>query len=251
MVIFSVAAPGRAASPGGTAGRPAEEPAKLSDQGAVFPARTATPEYASRSPDRFNCRRRPAVLRQWSRPKCEKRRRSIRWPSAVSFEAKREPRRGRSPRPRTSRFACDSLLDGGRRLAERIGRVRGSGGPRQAAKVELRCRPRRLPDEPCGAAERFIALPKDPSPRARSFRRLAGKVSDYDAVPRRARACDADLRPESEHESERLPSWGQNSFKIGMMPRIGAVEYRLHFWKRNCAAARRRQRKPAAGWGQF
>lgn len=81
------------------------------------------------------------------------------------------------------------------------------------------------------AAERFVTLPKDPPKQARLLDDWKGQVLDYDlpaeGPERLTLICDQkansaliDYRP-----------WGQQSFKIGMRPKDGAVQYRLHFWK--------------------
>ncbi|KPK58162.1 MAG: hypothetical protein AMK73_09445 [Planctomycetes bacterium SM23_32] len=81
------------------------------------------------------------------------------------------------------------------------------------------------------AGDRFVDLPRETASRAILLDDWAGKVLDYDLRPNGpdhlTLVCD---RRRTSYLSDPR-QWGQDSFKIGMTPRDGAVEYRLHFWK--------------------
>jgi len=105
------------------------------------------------------------------------------------------------------------------------------GGDAKDTAVNLTLPAKTFAGKTMRVGERFITLPREPAPSAMLFDDWAGKVLDY-ALPdegsdRVTLICD--LKAKTFLQDYR--TWGQPGFKIGMVAKNGALNYRLHFWK--------------------
>ncbi len=105
------------------------------------------------------------------------------------------------------------------------------GGDAQSSQLELALPAKTFAGKTMRASERFITLPREPSPAAMLLDDWAGKVLDYelpqDGPDGVTLICD--LKAKTFLQDYR--TWGQPGFKIGILSQNGALNYRLHFWK--------------------
>ena len=224
--------------------------AALSDQGAIFPARDGTYEVLVAKSGQLQVKKKGQPFFAVESPNVREKDATYPLSEGVSFEAKEnrvEVVSKAKDKPFRLRQSFVMDADGWLNVSAEFEGVAAG----QAPKVELALPAATFAGRTIRAAERFFDLPKDKTPRATLFDDWAGKVLDYDLPPDGPEhvtlVCD---RKAATNLNDYRP-WGQNSFKIGMTPKDGAVKYRLHFWKEDAtpvAAVKRNLLRDAASF---
>jgi hypothetical protein len=215
---------------------PGKAEPKLSGEGTAFSAADGLYEVVAAKSGKVRGNRNGAAFFTVEAPSVRENDRQVRLDEPMSFEVKDRQveivsKAAGKPYAVRQTFAMEA--DGWLSVSAAFEHL--EAGAREA-RVELALPAQLFAGQTVRAAERFVELPKQPARENILLDDWAGNALDY-AIPAQGQgrvALICDWKAKSYLDDCR--SWGEDSFKIGMEARDGAVKYRLHFWKADSPA---------------